>query len=373
MILNRTVARIAALLFVISSAALQAQQAAPKSRSFYMGFTPFVSDITEEARTDMANFFKGNSDIIAQHMESVPWTEALSGEPFKQNLMDSWKGRQSLTPPGGKVYVALSPGRNNLADYWGAGEHDPLPAEFKGKTFNDPIVERAYLNYCKRAIEFFHPDFLAISIEFNELMLDAPAKVAAYSELHEYVYKELKKQYPQLPIFGSFTLHSLLDSRRPKADRDRALASIKALMPYNDVIAISFYPFFGNLSDQVDSSFTFLTSQFDEFKKPYAVAETGEAADEITVQLDGKPWAIHGSPAKQLEYYQKLFALAQSKHMKFLIAFLYKDYDELWKKIAASAPAVFQAWQDNGLLDEKGVRRPSYQLWKQFFDAPVSQ
>jgi hypothetical protein len=227
------------------------------------------------------------------------------------------------------------------------------------------------LNYCKRAVEFFHPDYLAIGIEINELVFNAPANFPAYVELHQYVYKELKKDYPKLPIFASFTLHSLLDARRSASDRERSLAAVKSLMPYNDLVGISFYPFFGNLSDQVDSAFNFLSKNFDEFGKPYAFAETGEAADKLTVQLDGKPWSIDGSPARQLAYYEKLLSFAQSRHAEFVISFLYKDYDALWKKIADKAPPVFQAWQDNGLLDEKGSSRPALQLWKQVFQTQV--
>jgi hypothetical protein len=228
-----------------------------------------------------------------------------------------------------------------------------LPEPFKGKSFADSLVKKAYVNYCKRAIDFFHPDYLAIGIEVNELAFNAPANAPAYAELHEYVYKELKKDYPKLPIFASFTLHSLLDSRRTAPDRERSLAAIKALMPYNDLVGISFYPFFGNLSDQVDAAFSFLTRNFDGFGKPYVFAETGEAADKLTVQLDGKAWVIDGSPARQLSYYQKLFSFAQSRHTEFIISFLYKDYDALWKKIADKSPSVFQAWQDNGLFDDK--------------------
>ena len=349
----------------------QTEKPAPKTRAFYMGFTPFPSDITKEAHDDMAQFLKQNADIVAQHMESVPWTEALNGDPLPQGLMNAWNDRKNLTPPGAKVYLALNPGRNELADYWNKSEHDPLPEQFKGKTFSDPIVKKAYLNYCNRAIAFFHPDFMAIGIEVNELVFNAPQKFPAYAELHEYVYKELKKEHPTLPIFASVTLHGFLDTRRPQADRDRSLEAIKKLMPFNDLVGISFYPFFGNLSDQVDASFNFLTEQFDEFKKPYAIAETGEAAEDLTLQMDGKPWHIHGTPAKQLDYYQKLFSLARRRPMKFIITFAYKDYDALWKKIASGTDPTFQAWQDTGLVDEKGARRPAYQLWKEFYDMPV--
>jgi len=370
MICSKRLAAILPLVLMLSTVGAEGQQKTKQARTYWMGFTPFAPDITDEADKDMTRFLNENADIVAQHMESVPWTEALNGEPFQENLMNGWRHRKAITPAGAKVYVALSPGRGELADYWGASEHDSLPTQFKGKTFSDPLVKRAYLNYCKRAVEFFNPDYLAIGIEVNELALNVPDKFSAYSELHEYVYKELKKQYPKLPIFASFTLHGLLDSRHPKADRERALAALKNLMTYNDLVGISFYPFFGNLSDQVDASFSWLTTQFDEFRKPYAFAETGEAADKLTLQLNGTAWAIDGSPARQEAYYQKLFALAESRHMEFIITFLYKDYDLLWKKIADKSPSVFQAWQDTGLIDQSGASRPAYKLWKQFYKMP---
>ncbi len=50
-----------------------------QTRSFRMGFTPFPPDTTPQAAKDVTEFIKENADIVAQHMESVPWTEALSG------------------------------------------------------------------------------------------------------------------------------------------------------------------------------------------------------------------------------------------------------------------------------------------------------
>lgn len=345
----------------------------PSGRTFRMGLTAFPPDDTPQGAEIVNNFIHANADIVAQHMESVPWTEALSGAPFQAHLTNDWANRKKNLPPNATNYVALNPGRNALADYWGKTEHDPLPEEFKGKTFNDPIVRKAYLNYCKRAIDFFQPEFLAIGIEFNEITLNAADKGPAYAELHAYVYKELKKLYPNLPIFASFTLHGLLDERRSKADRDRSLAAVKDLMPYNDLIGISYYPFFGNLSNAVDSSFSFLTSQFDGYKKPYAFAETGEAADRLSLNDNGKVWQIDGSPERQAGYYKKLFAFAQSHMTVFIISFLCKDYDVLWKKIAPSTPPLFQAWQDNGFMDENGKERPAYKVWKVEFDLPLRE
>ena len=344
---------------------IEPARVASVTRTFRMGFTPFPPDNTSQAAKDVTEFIKRNADIVAEHMESVPWTEALNGQAFQANLMNSWRDRKNNVPANATIYLALNPGRGALADYWGASEHDPLPAEFKGKTFSDLIVKQAYLSYCKRAIEFFQPEYMAIGIEVNELVYNAPDKAAAYRELHEYIYKELKKSYPKLPIFASITLHGLLDERHPKADRDRALAFVKELMPYNDLVGISFYPFFGNMSDQLDRVFGWLTSAFDGYGKPYAVAETGEAAEKLKLTSDGKPWQIDGSPQRQAAYYQEAaLAFAESRHTDFVISFLCIDYDLLWKKIAAGTPPLFQAWQNNGFVDSNGSVRPAYQIWE---------
>jgi hypothetical protein len=75
-------------------------------------------------------------------------------------------GQEVGAPPKGKVYLAISPGRGELKVADKAG---PLPMELKGKSYDDPLVMKAYLAYCRRAVEFFKPDYLAIGIEVNEI------------------------------------------------------------------------------------------------------------------------------------------------------------------------------------------------------------
>jgi hypothetical protein len=77
---------------------------------------------------------------------------------------------------------------------------------------------------------------------------------------------------------------------------------------------------------------------------------------------------IEGTPEKQEAYYRRLLALAQERDFEFVISFVHQDYDALWDKIKLFAPELFIAWRDCGLLDEKGIPRPAYQVWKDYFD-----
>jgi hypothetical protein len=358
-----------AVLFLLP---LAAQTKSPAERPFYMGFTPWPSDFTAEAVQDMYAFLAHNSDIIAEHMEGVPWTEALDGRPFSEHLMNDWNGRRNSIPARSKVYLAISPlngTRSGIADYHGTAEHMPLPKEFQGKALNDDLVKKAYLNYCRRAAEFFKPDYMAIGIETNELYRNGHAQWAAYVDLHRYVYGELKREHPSLPIFISLTLHTLYDDSRTHGSE--MVQAVQPLMDSNDMVAISFYPFFKHLSGDVDDAFAWLARNFDGFHKPYAVAETGESAARIAFMADGKEMVLNGSPEAELSYWRKLLAFAEAKRFRFVIAFEYKDYDALWSRIKASSPAWFEAWRACGFLDANGTKRPAYAVWKDYFDRPV--
>lgn len=328
------------------------------TRSFYMGFTGFVFDYTPQAVAATHKFVRENGDILAHHIEGVPWAQALSGEPFPAAMLQEWKDKKSAAPPGGKIYLAISPGRGDLKP---ADKGGPVPPELVGKPYNDPLVLKAYLAYCRRAIEFFGPDFLAIGIEVNEIYSAGPKKWQAYAALHRYIYQELKKERPTLPIFASWTLHNMFK------ERGRMLEEFGKLMPYNDLVAVSYYPFFVEDKNRL-AALDWMTSQFDSYSKPYAFVETNDAAERLP--LPSYKVVIEGTPEKQAAYYRRLLALARERNFMFVISFVHQDYDALWEKIKGFSPELFMAWRDCGLLDQTGAPRPSYAIWKSYFNLP---
>jgi hypothetical protein len=335
-----------------------AQQDLPKSRPFYLGFTAFPHDFTPAAVLETRSFVQQNADLIAHHIEGVPWTESHSNQPYPEKFLKDWADKKLATPRNGKVYLAISPGRGELKP---AEKAPGIPAALKNKPYDDPQVISAYLTYCRRAIEFFKPDYLCIGIETNEIHSSGPRKWAAYVTLHKHIYTQLKKDHPTLPIFASWTLHNMF--KRQGA----MLAEFKALMPHNDLVAVSYYPFFVDDKDRL-TALDWMTAQFDEFKKPYAMVETNDAAERL--QFPTSKITIHGTPEKQLAYHQKLFDIAHEKKFVFVVAFIHQDYDALWEKIKGSSPELFIAWRDCGLLDQSANPRPAYHLWKSHFDLP---
>ncbi|MFB3786478.1 MAG: hypothetical protein ACE15F_08915 [bacterium] len=333
------------------------------TRSFAMGFTPFPWDFTEEAVSGSYRFIRENGDLIAHHIDDgVPWTEALAGRPFSAALENDWRQRRQQSE-GRRVLVSVTPlngARSGLALYRGEKENMPLPQEFENKKLNDPAVMQAYLQYCRRAVETLRPDYLAIGIEVNELIHNAPGEWPAYGELYTHVYTALKKEQPDLPIFSTFTLHNLQNPGW--ADLKRQQEQIRAFLPQNDIVGISYYPFMAGHPEKPVEMLDWLRAFTD---KPLAVTETGYPAE--TIFLPSYNLTIPSDPQKQTAYWETLLERANQDHYRFVVAFLHRDYDALWEKIKASSPEAFAVWKDCGFLDEKGTARSAFEIWKKYF------
>ena len=349
-----------------------AVEEAGKQRALRMGFTAFTHDIYIEGVTAVKDFVRKNGDIIAVHFEGVPWLEAHTGKPFHPKFMEEWERLKDAKPPGGKIYLALSPlnnGRSDIAGYRAEKENLPMPQPLAGKALDDAVVVKAYLEYCRRAIGYFKPAYLSIGIEVNELFHNKRSKWDAYTRLHRQVYKALKRENPDLPICVTFTLHNMLNPEWK--DREQMLAEMKKLMSHSDLIGVSFYPFMAMLGDRMDYCLSWLGDNFDEFKKPYAICESGQPAEPVVLKSLG--FTIPASPKRQSDVLDKLLSFAQERKFEFLIWFLARDYDGLWEKIRAEAPEFFVVWRDCGLLDGDGKKREAYQLWRSNFEMELGR
>src|SRR5712675_2270149 len=111
-IASRWVTVLTMITLLSSSAFSQEEKVA--AGHFRMGFTGFPHDFSIEAVVDARQFSRQNADIIAHHIEGVPWAELLANKRFSNELINEWKERKEATPEGGKVYLAISPGRGDL-------------------------------------------------------------------------------------------------------------------------------------------------------------------------------------------------------------------------------------------------------------------
>ena len=347
---------------------LEHKPAQEDSRAFFMGFTPFPWDMSLEAVMDTGRFIVQNGDIISHHLEQgVPWTEASDDKPFHPNMMKDWEGRRKLSE-GKKLFLSVTPlneGRNSMELYRGEDEDMPLPDPFRDKAFNDSIVKKAYLSYCRRAVDYFQPDYFAVGIEVNELFHNSRQMWSPFVELYKHIYTELKKSYPDLPILFTVSLHNLTNPSWK--DRKEQQDEITKLLEFTDIVGISYYPFMAGQSERPTEIFDWMRDFTD---RPVAITETGFPAEDIVLKTYGI--TISGSPEKQASYFETLLDRAGKDNYLFVIAFLYRDYDALFGKIFPELEKrdltmdIFSVWRDCGMVDENGTERPALEVWRRY-------
>jgi hypothetical protein len=350
------------------------------SRSYYLGFTPFPYDISSLAAIDYVyDKIRTDADLIAHHFDNgIPWDEAFTDGIFPSKVTDDWDYRLQHTPAGHKIYVAVTPlnsSRSGLAPIWNStGDNQPLTPPWSGYAFNHVDVKTAYLNYCRRVIDYFDPDYIAVGVEVNLLKHFTPSAWAAYLELHQSVYAALKSEYPSLPIFVTLTGIDLVEGLTV-ADHAAQMAALADIIGYTDYYGISFHPMLINIpADEVIPDWVF-DSIFSLSSKPACITETSYPAETLTMTAYDPDVILTGSPEMQRDNLTVLLETAQNYHLRFVVNFLVRDYDTLWSlppPLGLGSPEdILKAWRDTGFYDQDGNERPVLNVWREKLRLPV--
>lgn len=346
----------------------QAQVEGVTERRFLMGFTSWPYAATREAVQGTYNFIGANGELLTEHFDNgVPWPEMVRDEPFPAWLQAKLQGLKASRPANCQLALSLTPlnmGRNGLAPCAGEGERPPLPAVLEGKPFDDPVLIRAYTNYCLQMIDFFRPDFCLTGIEPNELLSNKPDQWPAYVRLSRAVQAVVRARFPDLPLAESITLHRLYDPRHPR--RAEYQAQVKEFIATHDYLAVSFYPLFPgfNRAPEYSAALDFLPTFTD---KPIAFAETGCPAERLTVSAYGLD--VDFTPADQEAYVRALLTRAQRDGYLYVTYWAHRDFDALWEIFPADVKDLGRLWRDTGLVDEAGNLRPAGVAWREWFKA----
>lgn len=350
----------------------QPPAAQPETRRFELGFTPWPYDATPEAVDFVYAEAAARGDFIAHHLDGgIPWNEALNGTAYSAELEAELATRLANTPPGMRTYLALSPlngAREGLADYWGSAANQPLPPPWNTKALDDPEVVTAYTNYAADLTQRFDPDYLNIVIEASELALNDSAAYDDLVALTAAVSTDLEARFPDVQLMISVALKS---PGSPEAATIRA--ELPRLVQYVDALGVSVYPYvFFNHPERGDpanlpidwlNQATLLAGG-----KPIAIAETGWAAEDVTIPAFTVD--IASDAAKQDAYLRRLFSAADALDARFIVWFFLTDYDALWNGALQQDP-VARIWRDTGLYDDNLNPRPALDTWMTEFAIPL--
>ena len=346
-----------------------------ETRSFRMGFTPWPFAFSDDAIDFTYDAIQEHADLLVHHLDSgVPWPEALAGGPYPPAVMDQLEQRKSRAADMPTLYVSATPqsqDRATLAKYWGSDEHQDLPEAWAHKTFDDPDVIQAYLNYCNFLIEFLEPDYFAYGIEVNGGLRTDHANFGPFKILAAQVYSALKEKHSDLPVFLTFQTGSFEATWEQQMDVNRAL------IEYSDWVGMSTYPFWapGRFQPE-DADMSYLPRDwFDQMAliapdKPFAITETGFVAEPLELASIGV--RIRGREDWQARYVDYLLTHANRLEAEFIVWFVLRDYDEGWEVMRQLGfPDWVTIWKDTGLLDGDGQPRTGLESWDRWLNRSI--
>jgi hypothetical protein len=335
------------------------------TRTFALGFTPTPHALSASGVYSAWDRIRQDGDLAVIHYDGgVPWAEALIGafESYPVAFKDGIEfNEQELgyTPSSHAVYVAVTPiswMRDELAGYPDTGE---LPFPWSTYDFDDPDVIEAFTNHCEFMIETYDPDFFCYGIEVNILRWNSPELWDDFVGLCAEVYPALKAEYPGLPVFLSFQMDIFFQS---VTDQESAIEDV---LPYTDVMALSGYPFTSGTDVEFLRSDYFTALADLAPGKPFAVAETGWPAEDVTSPY---PVLIESNETDQATYVYRLLDECFYLDALFVCWFVSRDYDEWWEDELQYSPDAYilRLWKDCGLRRGDNSERPSLGAWFQY-------
>ena len=334
------------------------------TRSFNMGFTPWLYEATINAQDVTYERLIQHGDMVKHHlMSGIPWQEALDQSAYHPNVEGEINGRLDRTPSGTQIFLAidaLNSGRDELVPNWGESVNMPLEGDWANRSWSSQEVITAYINFAIDMIDRFQPTHFEYGTEVSELILNDPAGYLEFLVFAEAVHTSLSILYPDLKLMTSVAIKS------PASDEMQLIeASMSSIMPFTDVLGISAYPYvFFNHDDRGDpanlpSDWLMQVNTIAD-GKPLAMSETGWIGESL--DIPEFQYSEVSDPTKQAAYMTVLLQAAEDMNLEFVIWWTVTDFDTLWNDTLAQDP-IAKIWKDIGLYDQDQMARNSLQTW----------
>ncbi len=341
------------------------------SRSFYMGFTPWLYEASTQAQNDVYELIQDQGDIVAHHFQQgIPFNDASTFPNFsnyESNIQEEINNRINKTNDNKLIYLAidsLNTDRTDLTDFWGTSANMTRPSPWDTRSFDDTEVITSYTNFALELIARFEPEYFNYAPEISDLMINDADKFNEFKTFATQVYNTIKAYYPNLKLMVSIAL------KEPGSNKmQTATQGFSQIKDYVDIVGISTYgyAFYGhNNAGNPDNLPSNWLSQIQTIApdKSYAIVETGWIAEDLSVSAYGL--SVSSNSSYQESYLTKMFNEANSMNLEAIIWFSSYDFDTLWSDTLGSDD-LSKIWKDTGLIDENLNNRDALDTWKNWY------
>ena len=208
------------------------------SRGFRMGFLALPKDSSWKNYEETFKETSKYGEVIAIK-RTPPWEEFMTNAIISEQTKDLTILEKDLVEQNNLTLVfAIDP--------WDSAVQrtriHQLPTDYDPrKGILDTRLQTALSNYAIYVATNYEPDYLIIGVEINMLAIRSPQQFAAFVDLYEKIYRDIKKIKPEIKIFPTFQLedlYGLLDLQD-----NRSWESVEIFSGIMDVLAISTFPY----------------------------------------------------------------------------------------------------------------------------------
>jgi hypothetical protein len=305
--------------------------------------------------------YKQSFAIAAQYGEIVriqrvpPWEDFMPGGQISRQTEETTR-----------LETALLKQYRTLKRFYAIDPTDPavrrsrvanLPASIDPREgFESAALRTAFIAYATYIAKNYQPDYLAIGVEINMLAERTPRQFEAFVSLYRETYAQVKSASPRTKVFPTFQLDDLegaLDMIHPP--HWELLDNFRGVM---DVLAISTYPYLGELRAASSIREDYYTQLQSRFAGEIMIAETAYPS----AQVEGK--GVIGTEEDQRAYLARLLEEAEANRIGSVIWLAPLDP-------AYASTGNASVFRDTGLRKSDGGNKLAWTTWEEWAHRPV--
>ncbi len=323
-------------------------------RGLRLGFSSIPPERTSEAYIQAFATAAQYGDVVLIQ-RTPPWTDFMPGGSVSRETADSTRIERELVAQYGLTLLyAIDPTdgvvqRSRLAN---------LPAGIDPQEgFNNEDIRAAFVAYAAYIARNYQPEYLALGLEINMTYERAPAQYEAFSSLYDEAYRVVKGNSPNTKVFPTWQLEDLEGSfGNVHPPRWELIDQFAGRM---DVLAISTYPFLGDVRSAADVRADYYSQLALHWDGEIIIAETAHPSAPVDGRLNV------GTEPDQRAYLSRL--LTEAEVLGFRMVVWFAALDPAFA--GTGATAVFK---DIGLRRVDGSNKLAWELWEEWARRPIT-
>lgn len=326
------------------------------TRSYFMGFSvqPPRPDINVALRS--LGIWTKRADAAIMHVD-VPWAQMLAGgspeDALRKDGVDLEKFYRSKRL---KLVVTIDV-TNGLAR---ESEAPALVAAHRSIT--EPAIQQLYRRYVRAVVEMLRPDYLGLAAETNLIRLAAPRPVYdAVVKMTNDAAVDVRhlRSAASLPLYASVQVETAWGRLgRQGGSGFVGIAQDLRDFPFNNVLALSSYPYLAGFKDPRDIPIDYYTRLRGARGLPEMVVEGGWPSASVS-------GVFSSSPEMQARYIARQSELLDNANAIGVFQLTFTDIDV--SSFPKPVPQILPLFATLGLVDADLKPKPSLPTWDKVF------